>query len=160
MRELRATYLYLCPLLLAAFPGCGEGLSNVTPEAPAVTQVTVQFIYLAPTLVDPDVRAMNRVCVDAVGRTHIHPEWRGFVSVNMVAAGANRWEVLLSDVPVDSEERIRVSDPNACAINPTGAATDNVFANETRLTRVVDTPGTGLEPGLAFRVDGDGVVTP
>ena len=63
-------------------------------------------------------------------------------------------------VQVGSEQRIRISDPNACALNATGASTDGVSANGTLLTRVVDTPGSGVEPGLAFEVAADGSVTP
>ena len=58
------------------------------------------------------------------------------------------------------DQRIRISDPNACALNATGASTDGVSANGTLLTRVVDTPGSGIEPGLAFEVAADGSVTP
>ena len=42
----------------------------------------------------------------------------------------------------------------------TGASTERVSANGTLLTRVVDTPGSGIEPGLAFEVAADGSVTP
>jgi hypothetical protein len=35
-----------------------------------------------------------------------------------------------------------------------------VSANGTLLTRVVDTPGNGIEPGLAFEVAANGSVTP
>jgi len=37
---------------------------------------------------------------------------------------------------------------------------DNVFANDVRLTRLVDTPGNGIEPGFAFIVSADGSVSP
>lgn len=36
----------------------------------------------------------------------------------------------------------------------------NVFANGVLLTRIVDTPGNGTEPGLAFTVSASGGVTP
>lgn len=47
-----------------------------------------------------------------------------------------------------------------CADNPTGAATQNVSANAVLLTNVVDTPGSGVEPGLSFTVDADRQITP
>ena len=78
----------------------------------------------------------------------------------MTAAAADRWQITFDDVPVDSEQRIRISDPNACRTDPNGASTTNIFANGVLLTRVVDTPGNGTEPGLAFTVAAGGVVTP
>ena len=74
--------------------------------------------------------------------------------------GPDRWEITFTDVPVGSEQRIRISDPNTCALNETGASTEGVSANGTVLARVVDTPGNGIEPGLAFEVAADGSVTP
>ncbi|MBI2186743.1 MAG: hypothetical protein HYU37_06405 [Acidobacteria bacterium] len=41
-----------------------------------------------------------------------------------------------------------------------GAATRNVFANDVLLVEVVPTPGSGIEPGLAFTVSPDGRVSP
>ena len=48
----------------------------------------------------------------------------------------------------------------ACATDPNGASTENVFANGILLTDIVGTPGNGTEPGLAFTVAADGTVTP
>ena len=76
------------------------------------------------------------------------------------AVAPNRWEITFTDVPFGSEQRIRISDPNACSLNATGASTEGVSANGTLLIRVVDTPGSGIEPGLAFVVAADGSVTP
>ena len=90
--------------------------------------------------------------------TYIHPGWRGFIVVFMSATESGRWEITFSDVPVDEEQRIRVSDPNVCALNPTGSSTEGVFANGTLLVHVVDTPGSGVESGLAFEVSADGTV--
>jgi hypothetical protein len=99
-------------------------------------------------------------CVQLVGRTHIHPGWRGFARIDMTAVGTDRWEISFSDVPTNARQSIRVSDGNACDQNPTGAATRNVFANDVLLTEVVPTPGSGTEPGLAFSVGSDGRVAP
>lgn len=95
-----------------------------------------------------------------VGRTHIHPSWRKFERVDLMAAGAERWEITFADVPVTQRLAIRISDGNACDENPTGAATRDVFANDVRLLEVVPTPGSGTEPGLALTVAADGRVTP
>ena len=121
---------------------------------------TVEFVYLAATAIDPAVQQAFPGCVSGVGQTHIHPGWRDFVRVDMTAVGADRWEIAFDDVPVGEAQRIRISDPNVCAQNPTGAATENVFANDVELTRIVETPGSGIEPGLGFTVAEDGTVTP
>jgi hypothetical protein len=78
----------------------------------------------------------------------------------MTAVGADRWEISFTDVPANLRQSIRVSDGNACDQNPTGAATRNVFANDVLLADVVPTPGSGIEPGLAFTVASNGRVTP
>lgn len=121
---------------------------------------TVRFEYLAATEIDPAIAQSFPGCVQGVGRTHIHPGWLGFSRFDMEAAGSDRWEITFDDVPIDAEQRIRISDPNVCAQNPTGASIEGVVANGVTLTRVVDTPGTGVEPGLAFSVSAAGVVTP
>lgn len=144
--------LLALPLAATIAAGCGDG-------APSGT-ATVAFVYAAPTTTDPAVAAQFPACVQGVGQTHIHPSWRGFVRVELTAEGSDRWTVTFDDVPVAIENRIRVSDPNTCAQNATGASTTGVSANGVTLTRVVDTPGSGTEPGLAFTVDGDGIVVP
>lgn len=78
----------------------------------------------------------------------------------MTATSAHRWTITFPDVPVGADQAIRVSDPNVCAENPTGAATETVFANGIRLTEVVDTPGSGNESGLRVVVDLTGRVRP
>lgn len=121
---------------------------------------TVAFVYLAATSIDPAVQNMFPGCVAGVGSTHIHPSWREFDRIDMTPVGADRWEISFNDVPTDEDVRIRISDPNVCADNPTGAATENASANGVLLTQIVDTPGAGIEPGLGFRVAPDGTVTP
>ncbi len=78
----------------------------------------------------------------------------------MQAVGADLWQITFTDVPVDVRLSLRVSDPNVCTENSTGAATRNVSANDVLLVDIVPTPGSGTEPGLAFTVDADGTVTP
>ncbi len=150
--------------LAIALASCGVVLMGCAGDDPAgppgSATATVRFVYAASTSIDPAVQQQFPACVQGVGQTHIHPGWRAFVRVNMQAVGADRWEIELADVPVGSEQRIRVSDPNVCAQNATGAATQGVRANGVLLTRVVDTPGSGIEPGLAFTVASGGVVTP
>jgi hypothetical protein len=140
----------------AAVLACGGGEA---PQAAAPQRTSVTFEYVAATSTDPSVAERFGSCVQGVGATHIHPSWRGFERFDMTAAG-DRWTITFPDAPVGSRERIRVSDPNACAENATGASTRSVFANGVPLTDVVDTPGSGIEPGLAFTLSDDGTVAP
>ena len=143
--------------MLLAIPACG---TDPTAFDPPPQFATVVFSYAAPTTTDPAVAAMFPQCVMGVSVTHLHAGWRDFQASALTAIGADLWEVAFPDVPVGSEQRIRISDPNTCALNATGASTEGVSANGTLLTRVVDTPGTGIEPGLAFTVAADGSIDP
>lgn len=137
--------------------GCGE---DPSPASPSSGLATVRFTYRAATAARTDLSATQRACADAVGRTHIHPSWRAFDRIEMNPVGTDRWEIAFSDVPVNARQSIRVSDGNVCDENATGAATRNVFANDVLLMEIVPTPGSGIEPGLAFTVSADGRVTP
>ena len=154
-------FIWTLSAFLAAttLTACGASGSDNGPASPSL-QTVVQFVYQAPTSTDPTVAANFMGCVSGVGFTHIHPSWRNFDRIALDGVAADRWEIVFSDVPVGSEQRIRISDPNACDTDLNGASTDNVFANGVRLTRIVDTPGNGIEPGLAFSADAAGVVTP
>lgn len=158
--------LFFVVALLAA--GCGNTARapvSPTPLTPAPTSggaatATVRFTYRASTSPRTDLPPAAQECVQLVGRTHIHPSWRGFARIDMTPVGADRWEISFSDVPTTARQSIRISDGNACDQNATGAATRNVFANDVLLVEVVPTPGSGTEPGLAFTVAPDGRVTP
>ena len=143
--------------ILLLIPACGPDPTGL--DAPSQF-ATVVFSYAAPTISDPAVEAMFPQCVMGVGVTHLHAGWRGFQASAFTPIGPDLWEITFSDVPVRSEQRIRVSDPNTCALNATGASTEGVSANGTLLVRVVDTPGNGIEPGLAFAVAEDGSIDP
>ena len=144
-------------LLVGILAGCGDGGST----SPTPTAATVDFEYRASTTADPAVGAAQPACVQGVGRTHIHPSWRNFNRIDMTAEGPELWTISLPDAPADQRLSIRISDPNACAENATGAVTARaVFANGTLLTEQVDTPGTGVEPGFALTVDAQGMVSP
>jgi hypothetical protein len=146
--------------------GCDSRPSSPTqPSAPtggtaSGSVATVRFVYRASTARRTDLPANTQACVDGVGRTHIHPGWRDFARVEMTAVGSDRWEIAFSDVPIDRRQSIRVSDGNACDENATGAATRNVFANDVLLSDIVPTPGSGIEPGLAFTVSANGRISP
>ena len=142
----------------AALTACNDG--GTSPTSPSAARATVRFDYRASTTVSPDLPTSTQACVNGVGRTHIHPSWRNFNRIDMQAVGTDLWRITFTDVPIAVRLSIRVSDPNVCAENATGAATRNVFANDVRLVDVVSTPGTGTEPGLAFTVDAGRGVTP
>ncbi len=150
-----------CGRLIAVLATLLMGCNNESsPTTPSPTAATVRFTYLAATALNPDLPASAQACVQGVGRTHIHPSWRNFIRIDMQAVGSDRWEISLSDVAVNERQSIRISDPNVCTDSPTGAATNNVFANDVRLVEIVPTPGAGTEPGLAFTVGADGRVSP
>lgn len=156
-REIRhlLTALVLAPALLAGCSGDGGGSGPTAPQT-----ATVQFVYHASTTVDPAVQAAFPGCVNGVGRTHIHPSWEGYRLVVFDPQPPDHFTITFTNVPIGTENRIRVSDPNACDTHVTGASTVGVFANNVALSRIVDTPGTGIEPGLAFQVSANGTVTP
>ena len=145
-------------VVVLALVGCDSGDSS--PTAPSTTTATVRFDYRAATALTPNLPASTAACVSGVGRTHFHPSWRGFVRIDMEAIGADRWQITFTDVPIEVRLSLRVSDPNVCTENATGAATRNVFANDVVLVDIVPTPGTGTEPGLGFTVAVDGTVMP
>jgi len=153
---LRASPFIVLGMLLG-LPACGDGPTRLETSA---RLATVVFSYSASTSTDPAVAAMHAQCVQGVNVTHLHAGWHDFQAFALTAIGPDRWEITFTDVPVGSEQSIRISDPNVCALNATGASTEGVSANGTLLIRVVDTPGSGIEPGLAFEVAADGSVTP
>ncbi len=149
------SHCQIAVLVVVGAVACISGDTN----GPTVQVTVVEFDYQASTSLDPDVAAAHAACVAGAGRTHIHPSWLSFSRIDMTAVGAERWEITFDNVPIDVLQSIRVSDPNVCADNRTGAATQNVSANAVLLTNVVDTPGNGVEPGLSFTVDANRLVT-
>lgn len=139
----------------------GVGLAMLTrcaePEPEEVAppkKAEVTFVYKASTERNLEVADCG------VGETHIHPSWQSYEKVNFTAYGPMEWRRTFSGVPVGERLRIRVSDANHCDRDPNGASTENVFANGVLLTKIVDTPGTGIEPGLSLLVEEDGTVRP
>ena len=124
------------------------------------TTATVEFVYSAPTAPDQAIATQFPACFQGVSQTHIHPSWHQYEASFLTADGPDRWTITFDDVPVGVEQRFRINDPNHCDLNATGATTTGITANGVTLTRGVDTPGSGIEPGLAFTVGGNGTVTP
>lgn len=154
-------------LVFALLAGCGGTEPPMTgppppppPPSPPRPTTTVTFEYHASTAIDPTIIENFRSCAILVGHTHIHTSWHQFDATNFRPKGDMLWAVTFDEVPLGLK-RIRVSDANACPLHPTGAVEANVvYANGVLLTRTTDTPGTGIEPGFAFSVDEEGVVTP
>ena len=151
-----AFFVALLPVIACG----GGGGSAPSPSGPSVATVT--FVYSASTA---RRSGLPTACADFVGPTHIHPSWRQFAVTPLNAVGSDRWEITLSDVPVDSPQQVRVNDVNACTENDTGYVLRNFTANGVALTAVIPgSPGTGTsfasDPGLSFTVNGRGQVTP
>jgi hypothetical protein len=150
----------LVPLLVvtlaAGLAACRDG--SMTPAAPTATMTTVRLVFRGPTARRSDLPASAGACVNGVGATHTHPSWRNFAGIPLTPVPPDRYEITFVDVPVGAEVSLRVNDQNWCDQNPTGAVLRNVFANDVELVQNTLTPGSGLEPGFAFRVDQSGRV--
>ena len=146
--------------MLLVIPGCSpDPTEPPSPDPTEVTLAVVVFRYAAPTTTDPAVAAMFPQCVMDAGVTHLHAEWLqdGGQALALTAIGLELWQITVSNVPVGSEQRIVINDPNTCVLNATGASTEGVSASGTLLVRVVTFHG---EPGLAFTVAADGSIDP
>lgn len=154
---MKGAVIHAIAVTIAVGFGCDR---DAAPGSPSAATATVRFVYRAATVPRTDLPPSAPGCVEGVGRTHFHPSWRAFDRIDMTPAGSDRWEIAFGDVPTNIRQSIRVSDGNACDENATGAATRNVFANDVLLVEIVPTPGSGIEPGLAFTVSPNGRVTP
>ena len=126
---------------------------------PAALGATVRVIFDGETALDPTMPPATLVCVQGVGATHIHPSWRNFAGIPMLPVPPARYEIVLTDAPINTRLTFRVNDQNFCDENPTGAVTRNIIVNDVRLNQNATTPGTGDEPGFAFTVASDGTVS-
>ena len=144
------------PLLIAALTAVAPACDSST--APS-TEATVRVVFMGPTARRTDLPASAQACVSGVGATHIHPSWRNFAASPLQAVPPDRYEITLTDAPVNTRLSFRVNDQNSCDENPTGAVTRNVFVNNLRMVQNTTTPGTGDEPGYAFVVAADGTIS-
>ena len=138
--------------LVAATAGCNE-------SSPSDSSPTLQVVFRGSTTRRPDLPASAQACLSGVGATHIHPSWHNYASTVLRALPPDRYEITLSDVPLDTRVSFRINDQNFCDLNPTGAVTRNVFANGVELTQNTLTPGVGEEPGFALVVSSGGRVS-
>ena len=121
-------------------------------------RATVHIVYRPPPASPTGVA--DSTCGAIVGMTHIHPGWQGFQVTHMNwRQETGQWEYT-SSVPMGEEQSFRINDTVACDRNETGAITEGITVNGVPLNHVVGTPGSGIEPGLAFTVDQHGQVIP
>ena len=133
-------------------PACDE------PSEPSSTTGTVRIVFMGATARRADLPASAQACAGGVGLTHTHPSWRGFAAIPLQPVPPDRYEITLTDVPVDTQVSFRVNDQNFCDENPTGAVTRNVFVNDIRLVQNTTTPGNGDEPGYGFTITSAGTI--
>ena len=138
--------------LAVATAACNE--TTPTGAAP-----TLNVVFRGSTTRRADLPASAQACVAGVGATHIHPSWHNYASTVLRAVPPDRYEITLTDVPIDTRVSFRVNDQNSCDLNPTGAVIRNVFANGVELVQNTLTPGSGDEPGYALTVSSSGRVS-
>src|SRR5688572_32185818 len=108
---------------IAAVVGAtGLGCDDVPRQSmgPTATSATVRVIFQGSTDRDPDLPPEALPCINGVGATHIHPSWRNFAAIPMVPVPPTRYEIVLTDAPINTRLTFRVNDQNFCDENPTG----------------------------------------
>jgi len=138
---------------------CGDADGPASPTQNGDTVATIRVVFLGSTVRRSDLPSSAQPCVNGVGATHIHPSWRNFAGIPLQPVPPDRYEIVFTDVPVNTRVSFRVNDQNSCDENPTGAVTRNVLVNDVRLVQNATTPGNGDEPGYAFMVTPTGTVT-
>jgi hypothetical protein len=157
---MHAPVIVLIAALTLAVAGCDDSTGSSSPTIPSgSTTPTVRIVFIGATARRSDLPPSAQACVNGVGATHIHPSWRGFAGIPLMAVPPDRYEIVFADVPVNSRVTFRVNDQNSCDENPTGAVTRNILVNDVRLIQNATTPGNGDEPGFAFSVASNGAVT-
>lgn len=147
-------------VLSLATLGCDEPAGPSSPTTPSgSTTATVRLVFIGSTSRRTDLPASAQACVSGVGSTHAHPSWRSFATIPLQPVPPDRYEITFTDVPVNTRVSFRVNDQNACDENPTGAVTRNVLVNDIRLVQNTTTPGNGDEPGFAFTIAPNGMVS-
>lgn len=140
-------------------PGCDDGNGPGSPTGTGATVATIRVVFLGATARRTDLPPSAEPCVNGVGATHIHPSWRNFAGIPLQPVPPDRYEIVFTDVPVNTRVSFRVNDQNSCDRNPTGAVTSNVLVNDVRLIQNATTPGNGDEPGFALMVSPNGTIT-
>ena len=143
--------------LIVACLGCDDSAEPTGPSGS--NTAAVRIVFVGPTARRSDLPASAQACVAGVGPTHTHPSWRRFETIPLQPVPPDRYEITLTDVPVNTRVSFRVNDQNWCDQNPTGAVTRNIFVNDVGLVQNATTPGNGDEPGFAFNVSADGGIS-
>ncbi len=156
---MRARVLALAALAGVSTLACDYGDNPASPNPPPSGTATARIVYAGPTARRTDLPASAQACVTGVGATHTHPSWRNFDGIPLQPVPPDRYEIVFTDVPVDTTVSFRVNDQNSCDENPTGAVTRNILVNDIRLVQNATTPGNGDEPGYAFRIAANGTIT-
>jgi len=146
-------------MMAIAAEGCGANGTPVPPAqpSPSASTASVALVYRGQTARRGELISQFESCVLAVGATHTHPSWFDYAAIPLTPVPPDRFETVLSGVPVGTTHLFRVNDGNACDQNATGAVTRGVFLNGVELVQNATTPGP--EPGFSFRVAADGRVT-
>jgi hypothetical protein len=140
--------------------GCDEPNEPSSATSPSgSTTATVRIVFMGATARRSDLPASAQGCVSGVGATHTHPSWRSFAGIPLQPVPPDRYEITFTDVPLNTRVSFRVNDQNACDENPTGAVTRNVLVNDIRLIQNATTPGNGDEPGYAFTIAPNGIIS-
>lgn len=154
-RTIRGSFARL--LAVWAAIGLTAGCTSPTAIPSDAQRATVTFAYLASTTYRTDLTSAQQDYAERVIATHVHPSWRDFFLLRMTAVEPNRWELTLTDVPVNIRVSVRVTDPNFCVEEPNGRVNRNVLADELRLTA---TEEIADQPDFFFTVGPDGTVMP
>ncbi len=146
-------------MTIFAAAGCGSKSMPVPPAQPSssASAASVALVYRGQTARRGELVSQFESCVLAVGATHTHPSWLDYAAITLTPVPPDRFEIVLTGVPVGTTHLFRVNDSNACDQNATGAVTRGVFLNGVELVQNATTPGP--EPGFSFRVAADGRVS-
>jgi hypothetical protein len=146
-------------MTIFAAGGCGSKSMPVPPAQPSssASAASVALVYRGQTARRGELVSQFESCVLAVGATHTHPSWLDYAAITLTPVPPDRFEIVLTGVPVGTTHLFRVNDSNACDQNATGAVTRGVFLNGVELVQNATTPGP--EPGFSFRVAADGRVS-
>ena len=146
-------------MTIFAAGGCGSKSMPVPPAQPSssASAASVALVYRGQTARRGELVSQFESCVLAVGATHTHPSWLDYAAITLTPVPPDRFEIVLTGVPVGTTHLFRVNDSNACDQNATGAVTRGVFLNGVELVQNATTPGP--EPGFSFRVAADSRVS-
>jgi hypothetical protein len=149
--------LAIAAAVIASALACDD--SNGPSSPSNSTMGTIRLVFQGATARRTDLPLFAQACVNGVGATHTHPSWRNFAAIPLQPVPPSRYELTLTDVPLNTRVSFRVNDQNWCDANPTGAVLRDVLVNDVRLVQNTTTPGNGEEPGFAFTLSSNGSIS-